>query len=54
MIEDQQRLSDGPPRKASLLNTVARVGIVLILILIAAWMVWAGRQPDLRSIWAPD
>jgi multisubunit Na+/H+ antiporter MnhB subunit len=54
MSEDQGRLPNGPQRKSSLLNIITWVGIGLILILIAAWTVWAGHQPDLHSIWVPD
>jgi len=54
MIEHQRRFPDGPQRKSSLLSTITWVGIGLMLVLIVAWTVWAGHQPDLRSIWAPD
>lgn len=28
--------------------------IAMMLILIAGWTLWASRQPDIRSMWAPD
>jgi len=54
MIEGQRRLPNGPQRKSSLLNAITWISIALLLILIAAWTVWAGHQPDRRSIWAPE
>jgi hypothetical protein len=54
MSDEHRKLSNGPGTKPSLLNTITWVGIGLILILIAAWTVWAGHQPNLQSIWAPD
>ena len=54
MTEHQGRLLDRLRRKSSPLNIIAWIGIGLLLVLIAAWTVWAGHQPDLHSIWAPD
>ena len=28
--------------------------IAMLVVGTAAWMVWAGHQPRLESIWAPD
>jgi glucan phosphoethanolaminetransferase (alkaline phosphatase superfamily) len=35
------------------LNKIAWIVIWLVLILLAVWTVWAGRQSEVRSIWAP-
>jgi hypothetical protein len=43
-----------PPKKSSPRSTITWVIIALMLTLIAAWTVWAARQPDIRSLWAPE
>jgi hypothetical protein len=45
---------DGPPKKSSRMTTILWIIIGLMLALIAAWTVWAGRQGDIHSMWAPD
>ncbi len=40
--------------KSSLLDALMWVVIGLLLTLVAVWTVWAARQPDLHSLWAPD
>jgi hypothetical protein len=48
-------MSEGePPKKSSRMTTIMWIIIGLMLTLIAAWTVWAGRQPDVHSMWAPD
>jgi hypothetical protein len=59
MIEGQQldgehKRLDEPRKKSSVLSTVAWIVIAVMVILIAAMSVWAGRQPNLPSIWAPE
>jgi hypothetical protein len=54
MSEGQQNPLDGPPKKSSPLTTLTWIVIALMLTLIAAWTVWAARQPDVRSLWAPE
>jgi hypothetical protein len=44
---------DEPPKKSSPLITITWIVTLILLTLIAAWTVWAGRQPDLPSEWAP-
>jgi hypothetical protein len=45
--------SKAPRRKSSPANVILWIVIGLILILVAAWTVWAGHQPDVPSEWAP-
>ncbi len=40
--------------KSKYLNVMLWLAIALIAVLIGAWAVWASRQADLRSIWAPE
>jgi hypothetical protein len=47
-------VSEGEPKKQSRRNTITWIIIALMLTLIAAWTVWAGRQADIHSMWAPD
>jgi hypothetical protein len=42
------------PKKSSLRSTIAWIIIAIMLTLIAAWTVWAARQSDIRSLWAPE
>jgi hypothetical protein len=42
------------PKKSSRMSAILWIIIGLMLALIAAWTVWAGRQTDIHSIWAPD
>jgi hypothetical protein len=35
-------------------NVITWIIIGITLALIAAWTVWAGRQADIHSMWAPD
>jgi hypothetical protein len=46
--------ADGPRRKSSPLAAITWAFIVLLLILIAAWTLWAGHKANLPSMWAPD
>ena len=48
--KDIRRLFTG--RK--LLNILLWGLIALLAILIGVWTLWAGHQPDVPSIWAPD
>jgi hypothetical protein len=49
------RMSEGEPqKKSSRMSTITWIIIGLTLALIAAWTVWAGRQPDIQSVWSPD
>ena len=41
-------------KKTSHLGKLAWILIALVAALIGAWTIWASRQPDLHSIWAPD
>ncbi len=43
-----------PNLKSKYLNVLLWVAIALVAVLIGAWTIWASRQPELRSIWAPD
>jgi hypothetical protein len=48
-------MSEGePPKKSSRRSAILWIIIGLMLALIAAWTVWAGRQTDIHSMWAPD
>jgi hypothetical protein len=48
-------MSEGEPqKKSSRVNAITWIIIGLTLALIAAWTVWAGRQPDIHSMWSPD
>lgn len=40
--------------KSKFLNMLLWVVIALIVAIIGAWTIWASRQADLHSIWAPD
>jgi hypothetical protein len=40
--------------KSKYLNIMLWVAIALVAALIGAWTIWASRQPDLHSVWAPD
>jgi hypothetical protein len=40
--------------KSKYLNVILWAAIALVAVLIAAWTVWASRQPDRPSIWAPS
>jgi hypothetical protein len=40
--------------KSKHLNVALWVTIALVVALIGAWTIWASRQADLRSLWAPD
>jgi hypothetical protein len=42
------------PKKSSRMSAILWIIIGLMLTLIAAWTVWASRQADIHSIWAPD
>jgi hypothetical protein len=54
MIEGDPKPPDGPQKKSTPMTTILWIIIGLMLTLIAAWTVWAGRQPGIRSMWAPD
>jgi hypothetical protein len=54
MSEGEPKPLDGPQKKSSPMTTVMWIIIGLMLTLIAAWTVWAGRQADIHSMWAPD
>jgi hypothetical protein len=43
-----------PQKKSSVLNVITWIVIGITLALIAGWTVWAGRQADIHSMWAPD
>jgi hypothetical protein len=43
-----------PPAKPSTRTTITWIVIGLLLILVAAWTVWAGHQPHVASEWAPE
>ena len=43
-----------PPKKSSLRFTITWIIIAFMLTLIAGWTVWAARQSDIRSLWAPE
>lgn len=48
-------MSEGQPqKKSSVVNIITWIVIGIALALIAAWTVWAGRQADIHSMWAPD
>jgi hypothetical protein len=48
-------MREGQPRKkSSVVNMITWIVIGITLALIAAWTVWAGRQADIHSMWAPD
>lgn len=42
------------PVKSKYLNVILWTLIALVAVLIGVWTIWAGRQPDVPSIWAPD
>jgi hypothetical protein len=42
------------PARSKYLNALLWVVIALVVLLIGAWTIWASRQPDLHSVWAPD
>jgi hypothetical protein len=43
-----------PQKKSAVVNMITWIIIGITLAIIAAWTVWAGRQADIHSIWAPD
>jgi hypothetical protein len=45
---------DAPRRKSSPAAVFAWIVIGVLLVLIAAWTVWAASRPEIRSMWAPD
>jgi hypothetical protein len=48
-------MSEGQPqKKSSRANMITWIVIGVTLALSAAWTVWAGRQADIHSMWAPD
>jgi len=42
------------PVKSNYLNVILWVIIALVVVLIGAWTIWASKQPNLHSIWAPE
>jgi hypothetical protein len=54
MSEDEPKRLGRPQKKSTPMTTIMWIIIGLMLVLIAAWTVWAGRQPDVHSMWAPD
>ena len=40
--------------QSSVLNRLTWIVIGFLLMLVAVWTVWAARQTDVRSLWAPD
>ena len=40
--------------KPRYLNVIVWLVIALFAVLIGAWTIWASRQPDRPSIWAPE
>lgn len=42
-----------PRKKSSLAAVLTWIVVAVLLVLIAAWTVWAARQPDVPSLWAP-
>lgn len=43
----------GQVMKSQLANRLAWVTIVVFLLLTCVWGVWAGRQPEVQTVWAP-
>jgi hypothetical protein len=54
MSSPDQRAKKDVTRKSKLLGAIAWVTIGLLVILTAVSMVWAGRQPEVHSMWAPE
>ncbi len=44
-------MPEGKPKPST---TIAWIFIGLMLILIAAWTVWAAHKANIPSLWAPD
>jgi hypothetical protein len=40
--------------KSRYLQIILWAVIVLVAALIGGWTIWAGQQPEIHSIWAPD
>lgn len=45
---------NGARVKSKYLNAMLWVVIALVVVLIGAWTIWARKQPDRPSIWAPS
>ncbi len=48
------KLTPHPLAAGTGLNVMLWVVIVVVALGIGVWTVWASRQPDVPSIWAPD
>ena len=51
MIDDNAGAIHESKGKLRHVNTLVWIVIALVLVLIAAWTVWAGHQPFQPSIW---
>jgi hypothetical protein len=50
-IRASMPMPEGKPKPST---TIAWIFIGLMLILIAAWTVWAAHKANIPSLWAPD
>jgi hypothetical protein len=54
MAKQSPNHDNSTPTRSKYLNAILWVVIALVVVLIGAWTIWASRQPDLHSVWAPD